>query len=152
MYAYFDGTKWITNLSADRIKQLALSGVIKPDTLVRSPSGSEMEAGNIKSLKFEESVPALKQKTEKQTKPFRYNKSSAESFIELYLAVCFFASCAALVVGLANQSPIGVAGIGGILGTASQYFFYALIQSIRRDTQEIKFIIKSTMEDHSNET
>ena len=43
-FAYFDGEKWVENLSMNEIRALAMSGVIKETTLIRNAKGQETEA------------------------------------------------------------------------------------------------------------
>jgi len=43
-FAYFDGEKWVENLTMKDIRALAMSGVISESTLIRNPDGQEKEA------------------------------------------------------------------------------------------------------------
>ena len=43
-FAYFDGEKWVENLTMKDVRALAMSGVITETTLIRNPDGQEKEA------------------------------------------------------------------------------------------------------------
>jgi len=44
LFAYFDGEKWVENLTMKDVRTSAMSGVITETTLIRNPDGQEKEA------------------------------------------------------------------------------------------------------------
>ena len=117
MYAYFDGKKWIENLSRKDIKRLVLEGVISPETLIRTPKGREAIADDIAGLEFPGNVSISKpepasQRTKQKTRQRPIKKVDFEYTWPIPLTIWLIASLFGLIIGLAFCSNRNGAHVG----------------------------------------
>jgi hypothetical protein len=127
MFAYYDGIKWNENFSGDALKQLANSGIIKPDTIIRLNSGDVISANELKALKFaENSVVESIAPTIQQIQ----GKSHIMQILK-YLAIAAFIACIMFIIGMLSmvreQEAIGFFVAAMLCVAYISFYWFVLI-------------------------